>query len=120
MPQKRQKLGLFFCIGQICSFKSELVSDSITVEQKCGPGLLSNSQAVPGRNLSQPRAHLLVKFCRGGVILWHSSHRLKSPSRADSKSRIEDENEFAKFAFDFNLNSIHLMSSLLGFFSSAR
>ena len=27
------------------------------------PVLLNNSQARPGRNVSQPRAHLLVKLC---------------------------------------------------------
>ena len=46
---------------------------------KVGPVLLSNSQPRPGRNLSQPRAHLLVKLCLNMFLNWcHYQHILQT------------------------------------------
>ena len=41
----------------------EVLTDLIGYPVKGGTVLLSNSQAWPGRNFSQPRALLLVKLC---------------------------------------------------------
>ena len=51
---------------------------------KGGPFLLSTTQAAPGRNFSQPRAHLLVEPCTSGHFCQWQVHCVCSNNTLDS------------------------------------
>ena len=54
---------------------------------KGGPVLLSNSQAEPDRNFSQPRAHLLVNLCT--ICLGKGMEGLRVPASApEARARV--------------------------------